>query len=125
MLLLINIHISQNSSLLPEIISHEALVHPMLFLGATKFGPSFAGALLTKTLKYIKETHGAVVLSNIWKHPDHSFEFFDTGLTLNNQNTISLIIHFADLMSVMMLFTGSAAAQLVWHLVLQGRGETN
>ena len=91
------IHISQISSLLPQDISHEALVHPMLFLGAKKFGPSFAGALLTKTLKYIKDTHGAVVLSNIWKHPDHSSEFFDTGLTMDNQNNISLIIHFADL----------------------------
>ena len=37
------IHISQISSLLPEDISHEDLVHPMLFLGAKKFGPSFAG----------------------------------------------------------------------------------
>ena len=79
-------------------MTHGELFHPMLFIGVKKFGPSFAGAMLTKTLKYIKETHGAEVLSHIWDAPAKSFDFVDlSGLSLDNHNNVSLIIHFEGL----------------------------
>ena len=80
-------YIDKVAPLLPEVVTHDNLIHSFMFLTAKKIGTSVALALLDSSLAQIKKKYGASVLNDIWQSNDKNTNFFDfTNLSLSPQN---------------------------------------
>ena len=80
-------YIEHVTPLIPQVVTHDNLLHSFMFLTAKKIGTSVALALLDSSLAQIKEKYGASLLNDIWGSDVDNTNFFDLShLSLSREN---------------------------------------